>query len=587
MATATPPLAALAVVTLLGACLGGAASSSVAPPAPPADPFATCGNDEAGIVGGGGGELNTPFGTHPYCCGNTTWSSFTWRAKASPNTPFNLDLRPASGGSRANASWCIKEGPAHPASFDCFIFYINASATSAGGGASAGYNGHNYSETRPANEWTDWRDFQAGATTVQHDGTMPVTGGTVSAYHCYAYPNFYMDPIRHLVVSLAVHGVYRGNMSTITIEVKPGGAKAGQPTYQLNATVSGLGNTRDLYSMSSISVPLVVTRENLTEAEGGGRPLMTERDKHARLWASLPKIPKAPKKILIKQGYHGGPDMGDWHDAATALVGMGASALSAPPSAAVSQIFKATGVAAAGLGGGLSPNYEMEYRSPVLNFSTECGKASNDVDHCWGSTDAEVQANLKLWSEGLVAPMREVGFDRLTQFALHDELGYDFAMVGVTPASGPNNITHNPRVFARFHSYLKNMSGLSTPQDFGASSWDEVIPITRTNLTHAIRVSRDRAAAAAGTAGGGAAGSGVAVEEGLRVRYYWTMRFVAWDVETWYAKATAALVAANNGESFSIYTNWNNVSDYLVLITPAMSSWGQLQRSGAVLLLCG
>ena len=43
------------------------------------------------------------------------------------------------------------------------------------------------------------------------------------------------------------------------------------------------------------------------------------------------------------------------------------------------------------------------------------------------------------------------------------------------------------------------------------------------------------------------------------MRYYWTMRFVAWDVETWYAKATAALVAANGGESFSIYTNWNNV----------------------------
>jgi hypothetical protein len=138
--------------------------------------------------------------------------------------------------------------------------------------------------------------------------------------------------------------------------------------------------------------------------------------------------------------------------------------------------------------------------------------------------------------------MRSAGFQQLTQFALHDELGYDFAMVGVTPDSGPNNITHNPRVFARFHSYLRNMSGLTTPQNFGASSWGDVIPLTRSNLTATAAVTHS-----------------AAVEHGLRVRYYWSMRFVAWDVETWYAKATAALVAANGGERFSIYTNWNNV----------------------------
>ena len=230
---------------------------------------------------------------------------------------------------------------------------------SAGGGASAGWNGHNYSETRAAGEWTTWRDFLPGAHTADHDGTMPTSGGTVAAYHCYAYPNFYMDPIRHLTVSLAVSGVFSGNMSTVTIEVRPGGARAGQPTYQLNATVSELGKTRGT-AMSIIALPLVVARENLTAAEGGSRPLMTKRDKHAQLWAALPTIPKAPRKILVKQGYHGGNDMGDWHDAARALVGMGASTLSAPPSVAVSQIFKATGVAVAGLGGGLSPNYEME-----------------------------------------------------------------------------------------------------------------------------------------------------------------------------------------------------------------------------------
>ena len=35
-------------------------------------------------------------------------------------------------------------------------------------------------------------------------------------------------------------------------------------------------------------------------------------------------------------------------------------------------------------------------------------------------------------------------------------------------------------------------------------------------------------------------------------------RFAAWDVESWHAQATAALLTANEGEAFSIYTNWNN-----------------------------
>jgi hypothetical protein len=229
---------------------------------------------------------------------------------------------------------------------------------------------------------------------------------------------------------------------------------------------------------------------------------------------------KWPARAVIKQGFHGGNDMGDWEDAATALVGMGASALSAPPSEGVSQIFRSVGVTAAGYGWTLS----------ILS-------ASDSVDHAWGRTDAEVAANVALWAEKLVGSMRAAGFTKLTQFALHDELRWSFAAVGVGPHSGPNNITGNPRVFQRFHGYIRNMSGLTTPVDFGADSWSAVVPITRDNAT---------------------AARGGANEQGMRTRFYWTMRFVAWDVESWYARATAALVTANKGESFSIYTNTNN-----------------------------
>jgi hypothetical protein len=77
------------------------------------------------------------------------------------------------------------------------------------------------------------------------------------------------------------------------------------------------------------------------------------------LWAALPKIQKTPKKIIVKQGFHGGVDVGVWLDAATALVGFGASSILGSPSPDMVQIFKAAGVGATGLQGGLSPDYEM------------------------------------------------------------------------------------------------------------------------------------------------------------------------------------------------------------------------------------
>jgi hypothetical protein len=136
-----------------------------------------------------------------------------------------------------------------------------------------------------------------------------------------------------------------------------------------------------------------------------------------------------------------------------------------------------------------------------------------------------------MWAQGLVQPMRAAGYPRLTQFALHDELGFDFPGLW----KGKNNITDNPRVFSRYHQYLRNMSGLTDAKDFGAPSWAEVVPITRANIT-----------------------AGAPNEEKLLLRFYWTIRFAVWDQESWYARATAALVDANGGRSFTIYTNYNN-----------------------------
>ena len=115
---------------------------------------------------------------------------------------------------------------------------------------------------------------------------------------------------------------------------------------------------------------------------------------------------------------------------------------------------------------------------------------------------------------------------RLTQFALHDELGWSYPEIW----KGKNNVSGHPSVFARFHAYIKNSSGLKTPEAFGAATWAEVVPISTANLTNA---------------------DGKHLE-GLQKRLYWSMRFAAWDVTTFYSQATAALVKANDGTPFSI-----------------------------------
>ena len=49
--------------------------------------------------------------------------------------------------------------------------------------------------------------------------------------------------------------------------------------------------------------------------------------------------------------------------------------------------------------------------------------------------------------------------------------------------AGAANISGNPRVFKRYQDYIKQNSGLTTPQAFGAGSWDKVVPITFANIT--------------------------------------------------------------------------------------------------------
>jgi hypothetical protein len=167
---------------------------------------------------------------------------------------------------------------------------------------------------------------------------------------------------------------------------------------------------------------------------------------------------------------------------------------------------------------------------------------SGPVNHCWGKTDEDVASMVKLYAEHIVAPMKAAGYKALTGLSLWDELGWGYPRIwtGATSPgspSGRNNVSGNPRVFASYHKYIKERSGFTTPQEFGADSWADVVPITFANVTKATP--REKVL-------------------GMRARVYWSVRFAAWDVVTWFGAATAALMEANDWEQFYTYTNCNN-----------------------------
>ena len=176
------------------------------------------------------------------------------------------------------------------------------------------------------------------------------------------------------------------------------------------------------------------------------------------------------------------------------------------------------------------------------NLTQACGTSyvlnhtSAHDDHCWGATDAEVNAKLARWADAVVGPMLKVGWSRLTQLSLEDELAWHYP--GFWEDS--NAVAGNPRVMRRYKDYLTNRSGFTTPQQFGGDSWEEVVPAPPHNSPTRLHPNA----------------SSPLVD---RRAFYWSIRFATWDVESWFAKATAALVTANGGNSFQIYTNWNNL----------------------------
>jgi hypothetical protein len=233
----------------------------------------------------------------------------------------------------------------------------------------------------------------------------------------------------------------------------------------------------------------------------------------------MPTIPAPPRLIKVVQGYHGHDDIHAFFEGAEALVKMGANGLKAAGgTAAVAAILERANV-----------------RFTAGRLGPPCSHAKCKNDHSFpASTEAEVDASFNEWALAWVATQKNFSGASntipFTQLKMYDELGWSFPSIWV----GPDNVTGNPRVLTRFQSYLKNESGLTTPEAFGAASWSEVVPITTLNET---------------------TGAG---EEGKRIRFYWSIRFQAWDTQSYFANAVAAVTRANGGTPVGAYVNCNN-----------------------------
>jgi hypothetical protein len=372
-----------------------------------------------------------------------------------------------------------------------------------------------------ADTWSGWHDFTENA----------------SRALCKVYPNLDAhDPTVALMLGASVKGVPLGNMSTFTLEIQPGGARSHEQSYTLNATVTPIRQMGDggthfapATRLLTASFYLVLSAENHTVQP----PLITSRLNNRKYYNAMPSPRAAPQRIRILQEYDARDDDAGAHlDAAIALHGqLGASALKAAgATAALQQIIAAAGVSF--VGGRLTP---------------PCNHTRCKNDHSFPNVtnEQDVVEMIRSWANHWVDMMKGTGTNMsgLTQLEMYDEIGWAFPSI----FAGTNcyyaqhscfNVSLNARVLQRFHSYIQNQSGLTKPSAFGATTWGEVKPLT--NLT-AIELGTDPK-----------------LVEGRRILFYWSIRFAAWDVESYYAKVVAAVAKANNDEPVGAFINCNN-----------------------------
>ena len=252
------------------------------------------------------------------CCGNATWSAFAWRALVTASVAFAPTglLPPSAAPEASTASVAATSSGAVGTNTVCL--------------ANKKFDG--CTNATESGTWSAWHEFSADA----------------AQSLCGQYPNI-NDPSVELMIAASVSGIPAGNMSTMTLEIQPRGARTQHPSYRLNATVTptrqmgdGGTNFAPAWRVLTPSIYLVLGAENHTEQP----PITTGKSRNLQYYSAMPAARAAPRRISILQEYHGHDDVGANIDASIALhEQLGASALRvAGASAALQEIVSAVGV---------------------------------------------------------------------------------------------------------------------------------------------------------------------------------------------------------------------------------------------------
>jgi hypothetical protein len=221
-----------------------------------------------------------------------------------------------------------------------------------------------------------------------------------------------------------------------------------------------------------------------------------------QFWSLLKDIPKnqdnRPKEIIIADRFiPGDSDIDALKQGIENLALIGFNTLADPSGKTHASLMKDNGVPFTASGVYSPPGYTFQF------------------------TEKPNDPPLDVWAQSFVKPFKANGqpLDQVKLFAMADEPGWYY------PAAF-ESLKKNPAGLQRFRDFLSGQK--LTPQDLGAKSWDQVLPIGQSQAT--------------------------SLES--RKLYYWTMRFFPWDSSRYFADANRALEKAFY-PGFKTFTNWN------------------------------
>jgi hypothetical protein len=275
---------------------------------------------------------------------------------------------------------------------------------------------------------------------------------------------------------------------------------AAKPPVQIELEVQSPGGTKLLQTRAE----LFGSRLGLLlyPDETGQFRVATQADYNQRYWQAFGAKPDEPapklRRLLVVDRFIGGDDdRRAWEEGISQLARAGFSAIMVPPSRPVRDILARTGSTRTSWAVYNPPGYAFPFDPKI--------------------TPDSIQA----WANQLADSYRKAGFEPtdMALFAMSDEPGWYYPAMLKT-------VREQPQALAKFRDYLRKQ-GLQ-PADVGAQSWEDVVPIGRSQA-------RDLPS---------------------RRLFYWSARFYSWESARHFSDCVRALEKAFY-PNLPVFTNWN------------------------------